>query len=123
MASPSVARITRQARPILSSNHAEARKKVLALYRAWCRQIPFIVIDYDIPYTRKQCLEKLRSEFLKNKYVTDVRVIDLLVIKGHMELTEVINIWKPVGNLLNHFKDTYNPKPKDFLGKFYAGHE
>ncbi|XP_047343265.1 NADH dehydrogenase [ubiquinone] 1 alpha subcomplex subunit 6 isoform X2 [Vespa velutina] len=105
MASPSVARITRQARPILSSNHAEA------------------LIDYDIPYTRKQCLEKLRSEFLKNKYVTDVRVIDLLVIKGHMELTEVINIWKPVGNLLNHFKDTYNPKPKDFLGKFYAGHE
>lgn len=40
-----------------------------------------------------------------------------------MELQEVASIWKPIGNLLNHFKDTYNPKPKDFLGKFYASHE
>lgn len=42
MASSSVSQITRQARPLLSSNHAEARRRVLALYKAWCRQVPFI---------------------------------------------------------------------------------
>lgn len=28
-----------------------------------------------------QCREKLREEFLKNSHVTDIRVIDMLVIK------------------------------------------
>ncbi|XP_043500947.1 NADH dehydrogenase [ubiquinone] 1 alpha subcomplex subunit 6 [Polistes fuscatus] len=123
MASPTVIRATRSVRPLLSTNHVEARRRVLALYKAWCRQVPIMLHEYDIPYTQKQCLEKVRSEFLRNKYVTDVRVIDLLIIKGQMELQEIVTRWKPIGNLLNHFKDTFNPKPKDFLGKFYAGHE
>ncbi|KAK2576981.1 hypothetical protein KPH14_011944 [Odynerus spinipes] len=123
MASSSVAQFARQVRPILSTDHAQARRRVLALYKAWVREAPFIVMDYNIPYSRKQCLEKIRSEFMKHKHVTDLRVIDLLVLKGHMEFMEIINMWKPVGNLLFHFKDTHNPKPKDFLGKFLAGHE
>ncbi|KAI4500630.1 hypothetical protein M0802_004222 [Mischocyttarus mexicanus] len=123
MASSSVTKVSRTVRPLLSSNHAEARRRVLALYKAWCRQVPIMVHEYDIPYTQEKCLQKIRSEFLRNKYLTDVRVIDLLIIKGQMELQEVVTLWKPVGNLLNHFKDTYNPKPTNFLGKFYAGHE
>ncbi|XP_014599004.1 PREDICTED: NADH dehydrogenase [ubiquinone] 1 alpha subcomplex subunit 6 [Polistes canadensis] len=123
MASSTGVQVIRNARPLLSTNHVDAHRRVLALYKAWCRQIPIMLSDYDISYTQKQCLEKVRSEFLRNKYVTDLRVIDLLIIKGQMELQEVVAIWKPTGNLLFCFKDTFNPKPKDFLGKFYAGHE
>lgn len=123
MASSSVAQISRQVRPILSTNHAEARKRVLALYKAWARQVPFIVMDYDVPYPQKVILAKVRSEFMKHKNVTDLRVIDMLVIKGQMEFVEVVSKWKPIGNLLACFQDTHNPKPKDFMGKFLSGHE
>lgn len=38
-------------------------------------------MDYDIPKSEKECRQKLREEFLKNRNVTDVRVIDMLIIK------------------------------------------
>lgn len=38
-------------------------------------------MDYDIPKTVEQCREKLREEFDKHRHVTDIRVIDMLVVK------------------------------------------
>lgn len=38
-------------------------------------------MDYDIPMTVEQCRDKLREEFVKHRNVTDIRVIDMLVIK------------------------------------------
>lgn len=38
-------------------------------------------MDYDIPKSIQQCRAKLREEFLRNRDVTDIRVIDMLVIK------------------------------------------
>ena len=32
----------RYVRPILSTNHADAKRRVLNLYRAWHRQIPYV---------------------------------------------------------------------------------
>lgn len=29
-------------KPVLSTNHAEAKRRVLSLYKAWYRQIPYI---------------------------------------------------------------------------------
>lgn len=39
------------------------------------------VMDYDIPKTVEQCRAKLREEFERHRNVTDVRVVDMLVIK------------------------------------------
>lgn len=41
----------------------------------------FLVFDRRLPVTKEQCQQKLKEEFLKNKHITDVRVIDMLVIK------------------------------------------
>lgn len=41
----------------------------------------FLVMDYDIPMSIEQCRAKLREEFIKNKDVSDIRVIDMLVVK------------------------------------------
>ncbi|XP_059608838.1 NADH dehydrogenase [ubiquinone] 1 alpha subcomplex subunit 6 [Phlebotomus argentipes] len=117
-----VLRTLKQVRPILSVDKSEARRRVFNLYRAWYRQIPYIVMDYDIPKNIEQCREKLREEFLKNKDVTDIRVIDMLVIKGQMELKESVEIWKQKGHIMRYFKETYEPKPTDFLSKFFSGH-
>lgn len=38
-------------------------------------------MDYDIPKSIEQCREKLREEFDKHRHVTDIRVIDMLVVK------------------------------------------
>jgi len=87
MASQKAARkVLQQVRPILSVDQSEARKRVLNLYKAWYRQIPYIVMDYDISKSVEQCRVKLREEFETNRHVTDIRVIDMLVIKGQMEL-------------------------------------
>ena len=59
----------------------EARLRVLALYKAWHRQIPFIVEEYDIPVNHKMCQDKVKERFLANAHVKDTRVIDMLVVK------------------------------------------
>lgn len=43
-------------------------------------------MDYDIPKNITQCREKLREEFMKHKDVTDIRVIDMLIIKVYILL-------------------------------------
>ena len=115
MASQKAARkVLQQLRPILSLDQCEARKRVFNLYKAWYRQIPYIVMDYDIPKSVEQCRVKLREEFEKNRHVTDIRVIDMLVIKGQMELKEIVEIGKQKGHVMTYFKETVEPKPTDF---------
>jgi NADH dehydrogenase (ubiquinone) 1 alpha subcomplex subunit 6 len=40
-----------------------------------------LVFDRHLPVTKEECQKKLKEEFLKNKHITDVRIIDMLVIK------------------------------------------
>lgn len=46
---------------------------------------PFFFIisvkEFDIPKSEQQCRDKLKELIMKNKDVTDIRVIDMLVIK------------------------------------------
>ncbi|CAG9806208.1 unnamed protein product [Chironomus riparius] len=116
-----VKRVIQQVRPILSLDRDEARRRVLNLYKAWYRTIPFIVDKFDIPKSEEQCKSKLREMFLRHKEVSDVRVIDMLVIKGQMELKECTKQWKQKGHVMNYWQETVEPKPADFLSKFMSG--
>lgn len=110
-------------KPVLSTNPVEAKRRVLSLYKAWYRQVPYIVKEFDIPKSEEQCRAKLKENFVKNKDVTDIRVIDMLVIKGQMELKECVNMWKQKGHVMTYFKPTEEPKPKGFLSKFFNSNE
>ncbi|KAL5287087.1 NDUFA6 family protein [Megaselia abdita] len=114
-------KVVHQVRPLLSVDKDEARKRVINLYKTWYRQIPYVVMDYDIPMSVEQCRDKLREEFLKNKDVSDIRVIDMLVVKGQMELKETVEIWKQKGHIMRYWKESQDPKPTDFLSKFFNG--
>jgi len=122
MASTKSVNVVRQVKPLLSVSKNEARLRVLALYKAWHRQIPFIVEEYDIPVNHKQCQLKVKERFLANANVKDTRVIDMLVVKGQQDLQEVVEKWAQTGHIMSKFfKESYEERPKDFMSKFLTG--
>ncbi|KAL1516988.1 hypothetical protein ABEB36_000811 [Hypothenemus hampei] len=113
MASETSKKIYRSVRPILSLDHYEARRRVIGLYKAWYRQIPYIVKYYDIEFNEKQCKDKLREEFTKYDKISDIRVIDMLVIK------EMAEFWITKRGVCLFFEnDKHQKKHDSFLAKF-----
>ncbi|EFN88204.1 NADH dehydrogenase [ubiquinone] 1 alpha subcomplex subunit 6 [Harpegnathos saltator] len=93
------------------------------LYKAWIREVPQMLLYYDIPKNEADCKKKVREEFKRHAHLTDLRIIDRVIIRGQMELQEVGNIWKPKGQLMTYWQETVEKKPTDFLSKFFKGHD
>lgn len=121
MASNQIKHLGGKVKPIISLNRTDARRRALNLYRAWYRQIPYIIYDMDLPVNQKQLRDKVREKFLENKDVADIRMIDIHIIRGHNELNDSINKFKSLMHYMAYFDDNTNKKPKDFLSKFLSG--
>jgi len=112
-------------KPLISSTPKDAKTRVLSLYKAWYRHIPYMVKDYSFAPTVKDCREVLNANFKKNAHVRDIRVIDMLVIKGQTDLQEIVEHWAEPTHIYAKWFSTENAKerPKDFISKFLAGQE
>ncbi|RMX58127.1 hypothetical protein pdam_00000042 [Pocillopora damicornis] len=130
-------------KPLLSTSHAEARRRVLNLYRAWWREVltyhliwsygliysikalnvPHSIEAYQLEISTKTGRAKVREEFMKNAHVRDIRVIDMLVIKGKMELEETHKLWKQATHVMRYFKETQEPRKTEFMERFFDGYD
>jgi NADH dehydrogenase (ubiquinone) 1 alpha subcomplex subunit 6 len=86
-------------------------------------QAPEICDIYKLEITSRQLRRRIRQEFEKNRYVSDLSIIDVLLFKGRIELEETMNSWKQPTHVMRYFQnDEYaQPKTKEFLTNFYQG--
>ncbi|XP_018495902.1 NADH dehydrogenase [ubiquinone] 1 alpha subcomplex subunit 6 isoform X2 [Galendromus occidentalis] len=112
---------TVKVKPVMSTTMPEAKRRVMSLYKAWFRAIPTIMDKFDISVSEKDCRVKIREKFEMNRNVSDIRTIDLLVMKGQMELVETLRLFKTKSHVMAFFRDSVPEKPKDFLSKFLDG--
>ncbi len=109
-------------RTIPSTTVEEARRRVLTLYREWLREASKsaekLYLDIPVSAVRRQ----IRMEFEKNRNVKDLGLINVLLMKGTMELVETASIWKQKTHVLKYFEDQKRADrhalQRNFLFKF-----
>jgi hypothetical protein len=88
---------------LASANAAEARIKVVRLFRAALREADSLLKNYQLDLTRTEMRDRIKQEFAKHYQVKDTRVVDLLVFKGTTELEEAKLLWKTKSHVVRFF--------------------
>merc|ERR1712071_186565 len=87
--------------------------------RSPVRSVPYIMTTFKVAkLTEAQIYSVLREEFSKHGNVTDPRVVDMLVIKGKIELQEQVELWQQRTHFYRRFQETTKKAPDSFMGKF-----
>ncbi|KAH8924246.1 NADH dehydrogenase, alpha subcomplex, subunit 6 [Atractiella rhizophila] len=108
----------------VSGSWPVARARVRGLYRDWYRAAPEIVSLYALPFPPSVIRAKIRSEFDKYKEVKDLEAVDVLLLKGHQEFQETLNLWKMDTHVMRWFAAEEAPaQPTTFMESFYAGRD
>ncbi|EME43532.1 hypothetical protein DOTSEDRAFT_63728 [Dothistroma septosporum NZE10] len=107
-----------------SKNWAEAKTRVLASYRDWIRAAPEIQTMYSLNMPVSALRTKMRQEFERHRYVSQLKTTDVLLFNSHQEFQETLNFWKQLTHVLKYFRAEEDPKaalPKNFIQGFIEG--
>ncbi|KAG7664256.1 uncharacterized protein J8A68_002226 [[Candida] subhashii] len=107
-----------------SATQAELRKRVLHLYRRYIRNAKTFSDLYELDMPVSNIKTKIRQEFERQRFVTNLDVGNVLYMKGQMEFQEIINFWKQQCHVMRYFdeQNSYNVVDKnDFVKNFLRG--
>ena len=63
----------------------------------------------------------IRQRFERQRDVTDLRAIDVLLLKGRQDFQETVNGWKQTDHVAGILLQPQDRPQKTFLQKFYEG--
>ncbi|PBP17724.1 NADH-ubiquinone oxidoreductase 14.8 kDa subunit [Diplocarpon rosae] len=104
-----------------SVNWADAQRRVLKSYREWIRSAPEIQTMYSLSITVPALRTKMRQEFERHRYVSQLPVVDTLLFQSHAEYQETLNYWKQLPHILKYFRAEEDPnarRPTNFMSGF-----
>ncbi|KAK3375170.1 hypothetical protein B0H63DRAFT_482061 [Podospora didyma] len=104
-----------------SVNWAEAKRQVLASYRAWIRAAPEIQTMYSVNHPISAIRTRIRQEFERNRYVNKLSVVDVLIFRSHSDYQETMNFWRQTTHIMSYFKDENFRGDKRLPTSFMAG--
>ncbi|KAI9756989.1 MAG: hypothetical protein M4579_003647 [Chaenotheca gracillima] len=107
-----------------SVNWNDAKRRVISSYREWLRSAPEIQTMYSLNMPVSRVRTKVRQEFERHRYVSQLNVVDMLLFQSHSEFQETLNYWKQLSHVLKYFRAEEDPRarlPKDFMSGFLEG--
>ena len=82
---------------------------------------PEICTLFALNVSPSQVRQAIRLEFERNRYVSDPKVIDLLLQKGQQSFQETMNCWSQEPHILGILLAPKDRPQRSFLQKFYEG--
>ncbi|RMY54646.1 hypothetical protein D0863_13571 [Hortaea werneckii] len=79
---------------------------------------------YSLNMPVSQIRTKIRQEFERHRYVSQIKTVDVLLFNSHQEFQETLNFWKQLTHVLKYFRAEEDPKarlPKNFIQGFIEG--
>ncbi|PAV15783.1 NADH-ubiquinone oxidoreductase Complex1 subunit [Pyrrhoderma noxium] len=107
----------------VSGSPSVARQRVLQLYRNWYRSAPEIVAAFGLNVHPNAIRRAVREEIERNRYVSDPKVIDVLLLKGQQSYQEVMNSWAQEPHILGLLLAPKGRPQRTFMQKFLEGRD
>ncbi|GAB7362099.1 hypothetical protein MBLNU230_g2130t1 [Neophaeotheca triangularis] len=107
-----------------SVNWGDASSRVIKSYRDWIRAAPEVQQMYSLDMPVSAIRTKIRQEFERHRYVSQLRTVDVLLFNSHSEFQETLNYWKQLTHVLKYFRtdeDKQASLPKNFIQGFIEG--
>ncbi|KAJ5279970.1 NADH dehydrogenase (complex I) alpha subcomplex subunit 6 [Penicillium angulare] len=99
-----------------SVNWNDTKFRVLKSYREWLRASPEIQTMYSLNMPVSAIRTKIRQEFEKHRYVSQMSVIDVLLYQSHAEFQ--------LSHVMKYFRPEEDPGarlPRNFVSGFLEG--
>ena len=117
-----------------SGSLQEASRRALNLYRRVLKSCPKVKTVFDVDMPVAEMRAAITWHFRKSSHIKDPRVVDMLVVKGEMDLEETLMQYKQKPHLLRILEDpnylktktpeiSMNPGQSPFMRQFLKSDE
>lgn len=100
----------------------QVRTRTLHLYRKYMRYSREFCDLYELDMPVSTVKTKIRQEFERQRFITNIGVANQLLLKGQLEFQELVNFWKQQCHVMRYFEDQSEGVGKQtFIKDFLRG--